>query len=85
MFASLSHGQVYEDQLKLKKAKQVEKVLLQNNGEDVRLIENKVSHECKTPKGKVLAIKKKLKASTKIKGRGEVECGEKMSGERNKK
>jgi hypothetical protein len=44
-----------------------------------------VSHECKTPKGKVLAIKKKLKASTKIKGKGEVECGEKMSGERNKK
>ena len=85
MFASLSHGQVYEDQLKLKKAKQVEKVLLQNNGEDVRLIENKVSHECKTPMGKVLAIKKKLKASTKIKGRGEVECGKKMSGERNKK
>jgi hypothetical protein len=31
-----------------------------------------------------LAIKKKLKALTKIKGMGEVECGEKMSGERNK-
>ena len=72
MFASLSHGQVYEDQLKLKKAKQVEKVLLQNNGEDVRLIENKVSHEFKTPKGKVLAIKKKIKGidQNKREGRG---------------
>lgn len=39
------------------KAEKAEQALLQNNNEDVRLCENKVSHECETPKGKVLAIK----------------------------
>ena len=40
--------------------KNVEQVLLQNNCEDMRLSENKVSHECETPKGKVSAIKDKF-------------------------
>jgi hypothetical protein len=40
--------------------------LLQNNSEDVRLSENKVSNECETPKGKVSAIKDKFEALTKI-------------------
>jgi hypothetical protein len=54
--------------------------LLLNNSEDVRLSENKVSHECETPKGKVLAIKKKLKALAKKKRKAK--CGEKMSGKK---
>jgi hypothetical protein len=60
MFAPLSHKQVYKYQLKLNKAKEVEQTFLQNNGEDVRLSENKVIHECETPKGKVSAIKDKF-------------------------
>jgi hypothetical protein len=34
--------------------------LLKNNDEDVRLSENKVSQECETPNGNVLAIKDKF-------------------------
>jgi hypothetical protein len=51
---------VYKDQLKLKKAEEAEHVLLQNNGEDVKLSENKLSHECETPKSKVSSIKDKF-------------------------
>jgi len=51
---------VYKYQLKLNKAKEVEQTFLQNNGEDVRLNENKVIHECETPKDKVSAIKDKF-------------------------
>jgi hypothetical protein len=48
--------------------------LLLNNSEDVRLSENKVSHECETPKGKVLAIKNKFESFGKKKnGRPSVE------------
>jgi hypothetical protein len=52
---------VYKDQLKLKKTEEAEHVLLQNNGKDVRLSENKLSHECETPKSKVSSIKDKFK------------------------
>jgi hypothetical protein len=38
--------------------------LLEDNGEDMRLSENKVSRECETPKGKVLAIKDKVQGFT---------------------
>jgi hypothetical protein len=55
--------------------------LLLNNSEDVRLSENKVSHECETPKGKVLAIKKKIESFGKKKKR-KAKCGEKMSGKK---
>jgi hypothetical protein len=43
--------------LKLKKIKEAKEALLQNNSKDVRLSENKMSHECETLKCKVLAIK----------------------------
>jgi len=49
MLALLSPRQVYEDQLKLKKVEATKQTLLQNNGEDVRMGENEVSHECETP------------------------------------
>jgi len=42
---------VYEDQLKIKKSKKVEQEFMKNNGEDVRLSGNKVSHECETIEG----------------------------------
>lgn len=57
---SLSLKQVYIDQLNLKKRKKNEQTSLQNNGKDMRLSKNKVSHECETPKDKVLAIKDKF-------------------------
>jgi len=60
MFTPLSYRQVYEDKLKLKKTDEIEHALLQYNGEDVRLSENKMSHECKTPKDKVSVIKDKF-------------------------
>jgi hypothetical protein len=49
MLALLSPIQVYENQLKLKKVEATKQTLLQNNGEDVRMNENKMSHECETP------------------------------------
>ena len=50
---------MYEHQLK-KKTEEAEQALLQNNSEDVRLSDNKVSHECGTPRSKALAIKDKF-------------------------
>jgi hypothetical protein len=63
--------------------------LLLNNSEDVRLSENKVSHECETPKGKVLAIKKKIESfGKKKKTEGQVwrenEWKEERNGEKKK-
>jgi hypothetical protein len=45
-------------------------VLLQNNSEDVRLSEKKLSHECETPKSKVSSIKDKFKGFGKKKKKG---------------
>jgi len=62
--------------------------LLLNNSEDVRLSENKVSHECETPKGKVLAIKNKFESFGKKKTKGQVwrenEWKEERNGEKKK-
>jgi len=46
-------------------------VLLQNNSEDVRLSEKKLSHECETPKSKVSSIKDKFKGFGKKKKKRE--------------
>jgi len=66
MFAPLSPRQVYKYQLKLNKAEEVEQTFLQNNGEDVRLSENKVILSVKHQKVKFQPLKTNLKASTKI-------------------
>ena len=62
--------------------------MLLNNSEDVRLSENKVSHECETPKGKVLAIKNKFESFGKKKTEGQVwrenEWKEERNGEKKK-
>jgi len=42
------------------KKTEVEQALLQNNGKDVSLSENKVSHECETPMSKFLDIGNKF-------------------------
>jgi len=82
---SLSFKQVYIDQLNLKKAKKkTEQTSLQNNGEDMRLSKNKVSHECETPKDKVLAIKDKFEVFSQKQNR-KVECGEKKERVRKEK
>lgn len=61
---------MYEHQLNLKKTEEAEQALLQNNSEDVRLSDNKVSHECGTQRSKAWPLKTNLKASTKIKIKG---------------
>jgi hypothetical protein len=48
-------------------------VLLQNNSEDVRLSEKKLSHECETPKSKVSSIKDKFKGFGKKKKKRKAE------------
>jgi len=52
---------------KLKKAEEVEQELLKNNSEDMRPSENKVSHECETIRGKVLAIRNRIEDFSKKK------------------
>jgi hypothetical protein len=46
----------------LKKAKEVKQTLLQNNGEDMRPSETKMSQECETSRGKFSSIKDKFKS-----------------------
>ena len=67
---------MYEHQLK-KKTEEAEQALLQNNSEDVRLSDNKVSHECGTPRSKALAIKDKFEGFNQNKNKRKVECREK--------
>jgi hypothetical protein len=43
---SLLPRQVYKDQLKINRVEEVEQEFMKNNGEDVRLSENKVSRKC---------------------------------------
>jgi hypothetical protein len=67
---------MYEYHFKIKKTEKAEHALLQNNGEDVKLSENKVSHKCEILKDKVLAITEKFEGfsqNKKIKGRPSVE------------
>ena len=75
MLAPLSPRQVYKYQLKLNKAEEVEQTFLQNNGQDVRLSENKVILNVKHQKVKFQLLKTNLKASTKfffLKGKGRI-------------
>jgi hypothetical protein len=44
---------MYEHQLNMKKTEEAGQALFQKNSDDVRLSENKVSHEYGTPRSKV--------------------------------
>ena len=65
ILALLTSKQVYEDQIQLKKSYEKEhsdlakvEELAEQHGENVRKSENKVSHELKTKRDKVSALKK---------------------------
>ena len=60
-FIPLSPRQVYENQLKLKKADKDEQEFIRNNGDVVRSSKNKMSYKCETTKGKVLTIRNRFK------------------------
>jgi len=63
---------VYKDQLKLKKAEEAKQEILKNNGMDMRVSENKMSHECETFGGREfcpLVISLKISKKNKIEHR----------------